>query len=159
MGKERLATYIATAFDASLADAAGEALELDLQLPLGQGARILWAQPVNFFSLLGVTSGSIIGLSLDPSESTPASLQAVHQNLSVIMTWSYSVGLLTSGARMLYGAHVVDLSQYNILLARSLSVQAFNDSGSTIVNWGMRIGYRLVELSDSDLSDVLARQR
>lgn len=159
MAKERAAIYVATASQVSLADSTGVVVPIDLRVPLGQAVRVIRAAPFGF-SILGSTSGkAAIGFSLDPSEEGPASLLQFHNNLDVIVGWSYDHGTITTGAKVLFGDYGVDLTPFNVFAARNLSLIARNDTGASIVDFGLKILFRLVDLNADEMADILGRQR
>jgi len=160
VAKERLALYTAIAPTVgALADATGLVIPIDFRLPLGFGARVVRAWALGFANLGTLTGAATIGLSLDPSEATPTSVGQIYDNLDVIEHWDYDQSLVTQGGMALFGSSGVDMTPYDVLIARNLSAVVFNGSGGIMTSFALKCLFKLVELSDPEMSDVLARQR
>lgn len=159
MAKERLATYSAVGREAILATATGIATVIDLNVPLGTGARVIRAEFIGGRMAQEADGAGLVGLSLDPTEAIPPNIASVIDNLDVLFTWRFENLFTTNGLSMVQGNFGIDLTPYNILVARNMSMIARNDTGGNFVDFAIKLLFRLVELTDAEMAEVLARQR
>lgn len=151
--------YIAVGLDATIAAGTGEAVPIDLGLPLGGGARILAVDLIwGLIYQLGSSEGQL-ALSLDPNGPAPTSRANLHANLDVIAHASWQQHFTTSG----YGAQLTtvhrDLTHLNVIVSRNVTMLQWNDSADVLVDSAVRVYYTLVDLDDRELARVIARQR
>lgn len=159
MAEERGPVYIAVAQDPTIAAGAGESVPIDLDLPLGRGARIL-AVDFQWGLIYQVgSSEALIGLSIDPDDPAPASRAALQANTDVLAMCSFQQHFTTSG----YGVYETtihrSLEHIDLVVVRNPAMLLWNDSGDVLVDTALRVYYKLVTLAEIELARLVARQR